>query len=677
LDKIYNKYISEINWFSAYSLEEALDILSAENVNMILLDLWIGSTFEANPGEILKTINQGQDFTPLSARALDRGRSILRNLHKRFPEIPIYLLSIKGDELKNEKEEIKKDYEEMTAVITIDMEQYENSFYEEKSSRRVIDDELFLACIRAGGARGLVSTNFGDLVGGHQWLLRRNQFATGLLEVNRRLYREKQAGKLMQEHKAVNFDTAPVLEKEERKLVIRLRNFHLTGAIDAGDAGLIVEDVEKPETKFSDVIGAKVAKETLEFVINWLKRPEYYRGMGIRPPKGILLTGPPGTGKTMLARAVAGESSCAFIETSATSFITVWQGSGPQNIRDLFSRARRYAPAIVFIDEIDAIGKKRSGSPGGSIRAEESTLNALLTEMDGFSSTPLPVIVLAATNLAEHLDTALRRRFDREIEVDKPDKESRFLYIEKSLSGRKTSKVSPDIMERIAGQSAGMTIADLERILQEAAVMAVERSSELTDALLEEAFEKIRMGEAKKLPDNNTLKRIARHEAGHTVIAWKGGHIPVQLTVVGRGKAAGYMERESDEERILYTRNELEHKICEAMGGRAAEIIYYGEEEGLSTGVAGDLKNATSIAKLMVREYGMDSDFGIILFDESFSPSGIMGEKTFLAVERLVKLQLERAIKILKENKEKLDILSQKLLAKNRLTKEEIKEILN
>ena len=187
----------------------------------------------------------------------------------------------------------------------------------------------------------------------------------------------------MQEHKALSFDTAPVLLKEERKLLIRLRNFHLTSAIDAIDTGIMVDDVEKPVIKIKDVIGASSAKESLEFLINWLKKPEYYRAMGVRPPKGILLTGPPGTGKTMLARAVAGEASCAFIETSATSFVTIWQGSGPQNIRNLFSRARRYSPAIVFIDEIDAIGRKRSGSFGGSGRAEESTLNALLTR-DGW-----------------------------------------------------------------------------------------------------------------------------------------------------------------------------------------------------------------------------------------------------------------------------------------------------
>jgi len=197
--------------------------------------------------------------------------------------------------------------------------------------------------------------------------MHRDQFVDSLMEINRRLYREKKARSLAQERKVLTFDTAVELKQKERQLRIRLRDFSVARAIDALDAGEMVDDVERPNTRFEDVLGAKGAKESLRFVIDWLRNPKRYAAMGIRQPKGILLTGPPGTGKTMLARAVAGESNCAFIEKSASSFVTVWQGSGPQNVRDLFDRARRYAPAAVFIDEIDAIGIKRSG--GGAAHA--------------------------------------------------------------------------------------------------------------------------------------------------------------------------------------------------------------------------------------------------------------------------------------------------------------------
>lgn len=673
LTGLYNTYISEVHWRNASSSIEALDILSSEEINLILLDLWIGghNIGDISSDDMRRTIKPSQDFTPLSAKALNKGRDILKKLHSRFPEIPVYLLSIE----KTDNKDGQKDYVPMTSVMTAGMENNDKSGL--SVSHRAIDEELFLACVRAGGARGIISTDFADKSGGREWLLSRNLFAESIMEMNRRLYREKEARKLKQERKALSFETSPILMEKEKKLFIRLRNFHFTEAIDAADVGLIVDKVERPDTKFKDVMGAKGAKEALQFVINWLNKSKYYSCMGLRPPKGILLTGPPGTGKTMLARAVAGESSCAFIETSAAGFITQYQGSGVQNIKDLFTRARRYAPSIVFIDEIDAIGKTRSGNPGGSARTEESTLNALLTEMDGFSAkSSSPVIVLAATNLAEHLDPALKRRFDRIIEVDRPEKEARFDYIKKALSGRKISNVSKDIIEIIATQSAGMTIAELERILQEAAVMAVESKKQITDKILEEAFEKVRMGEAKNLPGRDSLERTARHEAGHTIITWLGGKTPFQVTIVGRGNAGGYMEREAEEDRMVYTKTDLEQRICEAMGGRAAEILYYGEEEGLSTGIAGDLKTSTMLAVRMVTQYGMDKDFGMIA-PEIMNNDGPIISKIYESAEKIVKKQEERAIRLLRENKRKLDILCEKLLEKNRLSKDELELILN
>ena len=678
LVKIYTKYITEIKWFTADTLEDAKDTLSTEDINLILLDLWLKKE-NIQPGEKpltnIDSINKRHDFIPLSSKDLDEGRNILQKLHKQSPEIPVYLLSINSVSSKADE---KNSQDEMTTIIGTDIgsdSSWDINF--ERSSHKIIDEELFIACVRSGGARGLIKTNFADISGGKDWLLRRNQFANALIEINRNIFREKEAKKLTKEHRALSFTASPILDKEKKTLLIRIRNFFLTSSIDSSDVGSVLEDIERPQINFKNVIGATEAKSSLQFVVNWLKKPLYYRSMGVRPPKGILLTGPPGTGKTMIARATAGESSCAFIETSATGFITIWQGSGPQNIRNLFIRARRYAPSIIFIDEIDAIGKKRSGSPGGSARSEEATLNALLTEMDGFCNISAePVIVLAATNLEETLDPALKRRFDRIIPVERPDKNARLTYLNKALSNRKISRVNIAIINRIAGQSAGMTIADLERIIQEAAIIAVHKNKSLTDQILEEAFEKIRMGAEKKLPDQNTLTRIARHESGHAIIEWVTDSIPVQVTIVGRGSAGGYVESEFKEDQIIHTKDDIEKIICKLMGGRAAELIYYGGELGLSTGASNDLKEATKLAVMMVTKYGMNNDFGLFHFDKSRHGYNSIEMKVYMCAEKIVADQLLNAKKILVKQKKSMDLLALKLMEKNRLTQEDLKEIL-
>ncbi|MEQ8220918.1 MAG: AAA family ATPase, partial [Candidatus Eremiobacterota bacterium] len=649
----------EIEWFNVFTEEEAVDVLSSQDINMVLLDLWVNSDNPEETGHI-NTLVQGQDFTPLSARSLEHGRHILRKIHSKFPHIPVYLLSI-----IHKKE--KKYREGETRIIT-------PGYDPGKILRKSVDEELFFSCLRSGGARGIIETDFIDSAT-PDWQVKKNQFITNLRAVNIRLYREKKAAELVREKKVLTFDTVPSLDKKKKNLSIKLRDFRLVRVMEASDASELINDVERPDIKFEDIIGATSAKEALQFIVKWLKNPRKYSSLGVRPPKGILLTGPPGTGKTMLAKALAGESECAFIESSATGFITIWQGSGPQNIKNLFDRARRYAPSIVFIDEIDSIGIKRSGSPGGAARAEESALNALLTEMDGFKNvSDRPVILLAATNLVENLDPALRRRFDREITMEKPDRAARLLYIEKSIRNRKNSSISGELIENMAKQSAGMTLADLEHIIQEGAVIAAEKGSFITDELLKESFEKIRMGEIKAMPSPATLKRIARHEAGHALIAWLGGNKPLQVTIIGRGYAGGYMEKEADEERVIYTKPELEQRICEAMGGRASEIIYYGEEEGLSTGASEDLKSATSIARMMVLDFGMSKDFGSLSIGKDYD--GNLSIEIKEAIEKIIREQLERAVKLLEENRKYLNKLSKALLENNRLTREEMKHIL-
>ena len=640
LGELFERRIDEINWLTASNTQDALQVLASKDLDLVLLDIWLGRDQDTLTRSFRGTIDDF-DHVPAAARALAEGQTCLQAIHERLPNLPVFLLSLP----------------------------------EADGSPGTVDEELFLACVRAGGARGTVETVFStDAVEG--WNEARKRFVDTLQAITLRMYREQKARSLSEERKVLAFDTAPSINRGSRQIKVRLRNLRLARAIAAADAGEILEDVERPRTRFSDVFGADAAKEALRFVVDWLHDPRHYAALGVRPPKGLLLTGPPGTGKTMLARALAGESDVAFLVASGTDFVTKWQGSGPQNIRDLFSRARRYAPSILFIDELDAIGKRRTGSAGGG-RAEESTLNALLTEMDGFGGpTTRPVILLAATNLVERLDDALLRRFDRMIEVPPPDRAARAAYLKHELLDRQSSRISEEVVESLAGRSARMTIAQLRRVVNEAAVMAARQGTWLTDAIIEEAFEKMQMGEAKRMQDPETLRRIARHEAGHALISWLTGTVPVQVTIVGRGGAGGYVEKEIDEEKIIFTRRELEYSICQAMGGRAAEILYYGDAEGLSTGVGSDLRHATAWAERMVREFGMSEEVGQIFYDPRYVQDGPLAVKVSEVVERIVHAQLDTALDLLREHQPPLDRLVEQLIEKNRLTRSGVERIL-
>jgi SpoVK/Ycf46/Vps4 family AAA+-type ATPase len=431
--ELCRKQVEDIDWVPATSPLEAMEKLAVEDVDYVLLDLWLGAA--------AGTATDRADYMALEAGELRQGREMLKLLHERFPLIPVYLLSfLQPTEVARPASEPMEDPTVGARSVTIMLDgshgETGETVFDGDKQRRPIDDELFLACVQAGGARGVVSTDFGKGKDRSDGCSARD-FGQTVAAIHHRLYREKRARGLAKERKVLSFDTVSELDRDRRTLKIRLCNFRLSRALDASDAGELVEDVSRPATRFADVLGASEAKKSMQFIVDWLRNPRKYRALGLRPPKGVLMAGSPGTGKTMLARAVAGESDCAFMEKSATSFVTMWQGSGPQNVRDLFSRARRYAPAIVFVDEIDAIGKTRTG--GTNARAEEETLNALVTEMDGFGtggSDSAPVIVLAATNLVEHLDEALKRRFDRTIEVDKPDREARLTYLTKAMAAR-------------------------------------------------------------------------------------------------------------------------------------------------------------------------------------------------------------------------------------------------
>lgn len=650
LASAYMEHAANVHWHTASNTEEAMDLIISKNVDLVLLDLWLGHTAD-NSASKINTLGGGLDYIPFSARALSDGRDVLRSIRKRFPQIPVYLLSFQPQDDTGEQV--------LPGVSS--------------NVPRPIDDELFLECFRAGGARGLLRTGFTSPVSPQQ---KRTNFQENLDDILGKLYREAQVHRLQREQKTLAFDVVPRFDKESKTVLLRLRDFRLQRVVNADDAAELIQDVERPQTRFSHVYGAEGAKRSMHFIVDWLRNPKRFAALGLRPPKGVLLTGPPGTGKTMLARALAGESDCAFIEKSATSFVTIWQGSGPQNIRDLFARARRYAPSIIFIDEIDAIGVARGG---GHNRAAEETLNALLTEMDGFTGAAThPVIVMAATNLGDHLDPALKRRFDRQVEVDKPDRDARLRYLEDTIKRRRAVRIAQETLERMAGQSTGMTIADLERVLQEAGVNAAQCGSALTDTLLEEAFETIRMGDQHKAPPPATLERIARHESGHALVAHLGGNTPVQITIVGRGGMGGFMERKANEEEIIHTKTDLEQRIREAMGGRAAELIYYGDAEGLSSGASGDLQHATEIATRMVCDFGMDGQLGHIAIPAHlYKTDGPVAMRCTEQVQTVLASQMKIAMAMLLENRSKLDRLSQELLAKNRLTRDEIKEIIN
>ena len=439
--------------------------------------------------------------------------------------------------------------------------------------------------------------------------------------------------------------------------------------------------------RFSDVAGEDEAKENLAEIVDYLHNPAKYTDVGALMPKGVLLVGPPGTGKTMLAKAVAGESNVPFFSMSGSEFVEMFVGMGASKVRDLFKQAKEKAPCIVFIDEIDAIGKKRDGQIGGNDEREQ-TLNQLLTEMDGFEGNN-GVIILAATNRPESLDPALTRpgRFDRRVPVELPDLKGREAILQ--VHARKI-KVSDDVdFHTIARMAAGASGAELANIVNEAALRTVRAGRTIvTEADLEESVEVVIAGYQKKnaVLSDKEKHVVAYHEIGHALVAAMQSHsAPVQkITIIPRTSGAlGYTMQVEQGDKYLLTKEELENKIATFTGGRAAEEVIFGE---VTTGASNDIEQATKIARAMITQYGMNNDFDMVAMetrnnqylggDTSLTCSPETQREIDRKVVELVKVQHEKARKILEENREKLDELAAFLYEKETITGDEFMSIL-
>lgn len=440
--------------------------------------------------------------------------------------------------------------------------------------------------------------------------------------------------------------------------------------------------------KFSDVAGEDEAKENLTEIVEYLHNPEKYKEIGASMPKGILLVGPPGTGKTMLAKAVAGEANVPFFSISGSEFVEMFVGMGAAKVRDLFSQAKEKAPCIVFIDEIDAIGKKRDGNMGGNDEREQ-TLNQLLTEMDGFEGNN-GVIILAATNRPESLDPALTRpgRFDRRVPVELPDLKGREEILKVHA---KKIRIAEDIdFNKVARMASGASGAELANIVNEAALRAIRDNRKYaTQSDLEESIEVVIAGYQKKnaiLTDKEKWT-VAYHEIGHAMVAALQTHsAPVQkITIIPRTSGAlGYTMQVEEGNHYLMTKEELENKIATLTGGRAAEEVVY---NSISTGASNDIEQATKLARGMVTRYGMTDDFDMVAL-ETVTNQYLGGDASLACspqtqalidekVVSLVKTQHEKAISLLKNNREKLDELAKFLYDKETITGEEFMKILN
>ena len=595
----------------AGSVSDAEVLLHARNIKVVLLDLAYGT-------------KGGERYLNIEDEA-SLARDFFRRIREIYPEIPVYLV---------------------------------------ETAERHFGAEEKLSFMRQG-VRGIINISDNE-----------DSFAERIEEICENIHQQQSMVSLAKSNKLITFETAQVLNDDGRFAEIKIFDLELVVAVESEDSKNILNNMSRPSVRFDDVIGANDAKSELEYFVEYLKDPKKYFGTGVRAPKGVLLYGPPGTGKTMLARAMASEAGVTFISAEGNQFLRQFVGEGPEKVHELFRIARKYAPSILFIDEIDAVARERGNADGKGI---DETLSALLTEMDGFKNcdTARPVFVLAATNYdvepghSRSLDPAVVRRFDRRVYVGLPGRDDRVRYIENKIS---TNNALEQI-NNIAVRSTGMSLAELDSILELSLRSAIRIGAcKVSDSVLEEAFETFVSGE-KKDWDISQLLRIARHEAGHAFLCYKSGEMPSYVTVVARANHGGYMQRGDNEDKAIYTKEELLAQIRTSLGGRASEIVYYGAKDGVSSGAAGDLRSATAIARSLVCSDGMDEDFGLTVVDPaSLADTGLESEIRS-AVNKILSQEMKNAISLVESERELVDRLVDELIAKNHLTGVELEKL--
>ncbi|MCR5250786.1 MAG: AAA family ATPase [Lachnospiraceae bacterium] len=506
-------------------------------------------------------------------------------------------------------------------------------------------------------------------------------FSNRLVQIGNMLYTRKKVNELYAKAKTLEYNSAQKISDDGKTAEIHIYDLAIRKQMISDPQHMMLAAGDRPKERFADVIGAEDAKEELQIFINYMKNPRPFMMNSTQPPKGILLYGPPGTGKTMLARAMAGESDASYFAVTGNSFADKFYGESEKSIRRLFMTARRCAPSIIFIDEIDSIGKKRTGSFN---EARESDLNTLIAEMDGFHQDPTrPVFVIAATNYgigknndggSMQLDEALTRRFARAIKVDLPKQDERVRFLKMQIGKLQKSDVSDDAIKTLADRTTGESLAILKNILDTALRRSSVSGEPVNDEMLLAAMEEYRFGEKKEW-NPETTRATAIHESGHTYISVLSGEKPPYVTIVSRGNFGGYMAHEVREDVMDHTKEDLLWQIRSGLAGRAAEQLFYNDRSGTNTGASSDLRQATNVALEMICLYGMDEN-RLYSIDPARAMQSPMAGELLQQVNVLMRQEMEVTKRLVEEGKEYIEKMADFLVKNNEATTEDIMSVM-